>query len=50
MPSWSVTYRHGGEERSFKVVRVGERADSRFAGEPDTLMGYINVYVQDLKD
>jgi hypothetical protein len=42
-------YRHGGEERSFKVVRVGECADSRFAGERDT-MGYLNVYVQDLKD
>jgi hypothetical protein len=43
-------YRPGSEERSFKVVRVGNQASSHFAGERDTMMDYLNVYVQDLED
>ena len=43
-------HRNGSEERSFEVVRVDKQANSQFAGEPDTMMGYLNVYVQDLQD
>jgi len=44
-------YRHGSEERSFKVVRVvGDQARSQFVEERDTMMEYLHVYVQDLED
>jgi hypothetical protein len=36
-------YRHGSEERSFKVVRVGDRISSSFAGERDTMTEYLHV-------
>jgi hypothetical protein len=39
--------RHGGEERSFEVVRVGNRTVSGFVEDPSRLIDNLNVYVTD---
>lgn len=39
--------RHGDEERSFRVVSVGNPTHSRFVGEPSTATDNLNVYVTD---
>ena len=39
--------RRGDEERSFKVVSVGNLTFSNFVGEPSTAIDNLNVYVTD---
>ena len=39
--------RRGDEERSFKVVSVGNLTFSNFVGEPSTGIDNLNVYVTD---
>ena len=39
--------RYVDEERSFKVVSVGDPTSSRFVGEPSTAIDNPNVYVTD---
>jgi hypothetical protein len=39
--------RHGDEERTFKVVSVGNPTHSRFVDDPSTATDNLNVYVTD---
>ena len=39
--------RHGGEERAFKIVRVGNRTISGFVEDPSRPIDNLNVYVTD---
>jgi hypothetical protein len=39
--------RHGDEERSFKVVSVGNPTNTRFVDDPSTATDNFNVYVTD---
>jgi len=41
--------RYGDEERSFKVVSVGNLTFSNFVGEPSTAIDNLNVYVTDVE-
>jgi hypothetical protein len=39
--------RYGDEERSFKVVSVGNPTQANFVREPSTAIDNLNVYVTD---
>ena len=39
--------RHGDEERSFRIVSVGNQTHSSFVREPSTVIDNVNVYVTD---